>query len=180
MKQQGLKICEIIPSEGLCIPDTYMSITRQVAAALSEINPDKKSLYELRLKEIQKRLDILSSNVSEKINSSHLAGCSVLTSRHQKEFVKWLGLDPVSTFPGRDTATPSQINRNLQEAQQYKVKFVIANKQEGTDMPKAIAERLKVRLVVFSNFPSGDQQNITCQYDNLITENINNLIESLE
>jgi len=43
IKDRGLKVCNIKPLPGLCIPDTYLAIAEQVAAALSEEKPAKKS-----------------------------------------------------------------------------------------------------------------------------------------
>lgn len=181
IKERGLKVSKIAPPSGLCIPDTYLAIARQVAGTLSQQNPQQTSHYEFRLKEIKKRLEKLSQEAFKNVKQSGLQNTNVLTSQHQKEFVKWLGLNPVSTFTGRETATPAQINLNLQEAEKSQIKLIIANQQEGTEMAQALATHLKVKLVVFSNFPYSDQQNVTTAgYDDLVHNNINRLIEAMK
>lgn len=181
IKERGLKVCTVTPSPGMCIPETYLSIVKQVAAALSEQQPSQKKHYESRLKEIERRLDNLSQDLADSVQESGLQGTKVITSEHQAEFTKWLGLDCVSTFAGRDTITPAQIDNSLQEARENQIKLVIANKQEGTEMAKTLADHLNVKSVVFSNFPSNDEQNTAVAgYDHLVTENINRLIEAME
>ncbi len=181
IKERGLKVCKIVPPPGLCIPDTYLKIVGQVADALSEENPGKKTHYEMRLKEIENRIGNLSQKILERIKGSGLQNTRVLTSQHQEEFAKWLGLNPVSTFAGRDTVTPAQINDNLKEAEQNQAALVIANKQEGTELAQALAERLNVKLVVFSNFPASDERNdMPAGFDVLLQSNVNELYKAME
>jgi len=181
IKDRGLKVCKIMPSPGLCIPDTYFSIVKQVATALSEENPAKKTHYELRLREIEKRLESTSQEIVGRMEQSGLHNTNIIVSQHQTEFVKWLGLNPVSTFAGRDTVTPAQINLNLQKANQNQIELIIANKQEGTELAQALAQYLKVKLVVFSNFPLSSQQNdMLAGFDDLVYGNVNNLLEAME
>lgn len=181
IKERGLKVCTVTLSPGMCIPETYLSIVKQVAAALSEQQPLQKDYYESRLKEIEQRLNILGQDIVNRINKSELDGTKIITSQHQSEFTKWLGLDCVSTFAGRDTITPAQIDHNLQEARQNQIKLVIANKQEGTEIAKTLAEHLNLKYVVFSNFPDNNEQNVAIAgYDHLVTENVNRLIEAMQ
>jgi ABC-type Zn uptake system ZnuABC Zn-binding protein ZnuA len=182
IKERGLKVCKVVPSPGMCIPDTYLLIVKQIAATLSEEYPSQKTRYELRLKEIENRLENLSQDISEQMKKLGLQNTKVIASQHQAEFAKWLGLNPVSTFAGRDTITPAQINRNLQEADLSRIKFIIANKQEGTELARTMAEHLKVKLVVFSNFPASRSSDIESggDFDFLLLENLNNLLEVLE
>lgn len=181
IKDQGLEVCKIKPSPGLCIPETYLAITKQIAEALSKKYPEKQKYYLVRLTEIEKRLENLTKKIDEKMKKSELENINVVASQHQTEFAKWLGLNPVSTFAGRDMVTPAKINRNLKEANQNQIGFIIANKQEGTKLAHSLAEHLKVKLVVFSNFPLSNQQNdMPAGFDGLVCENVNNLLEAME
>ncbi len=174
IKDKGLKMHSIAPPPGLCIPDTYLSIVKQVVHILSEENPSRQAYYESRLIEIENRMNILSREILQQMEQSKLKNSNVIVSRHQVEFAQWLGLNPVSVFSGRDTMTPTQINCNLHEAGQNIVHFVIANKQEGTEFAQAFAEHLKTKLVVFSNFSDSND------FDSLLNENMDNLIGVLK
>jgi zinc transport system substrate-binding protein len=180
IKDKGLKVCCITPPLGMCIPDTYLAIVEQVAAFLSEEKPSHRASYTARVAEIENRMKELSREIHERIGQSKLKDSKVAVSRHQVEFVQWLGLNPVSVFSGQDIMTPTQINQNLSDAGRTQIDFVIANKQEGTEFAKAFAEHLKTHFVIFSNFP--DEANFCAQlpaFDSLLRDNVNNLIEAL-
>lgn len=179
IKDKGLKTCCIVPPPGLCIPGTYVSIIKQVAVALSEETPSQRAYYESRVVEIENRMKNLSRELLEQIKKSKFKNSNIIVSRHQVEFVQWLGLNPVSVFSGSDTMTPTQINHNLHEAGQNKVDFVIANEQEGIEFAQSFAEHLKTRLVVFSNFPDGQTLNTQLSgFDALLYYNVSNLTEA--
>lgn len=178
IKDKGLIVSSITAAQGMCLPDTYMDVVRQVADALSQIYPDKKAEYDLRLESIAQRLDSLKTQSQSRVKDAGLTNVTVVTSAHQEIFAKWLGLNPISTFAGRDTATPAQINENIAAAKLTPVKFVIANQQAGTQMAAALAEHLGVYLVVFSNFPTDN--NLTAPipaFDRLVHSNIDSLLE---
>ncbi len=179
--QQGLKIHEIKCPEGLCVPETYLAITQSVADALADDDPAKREEYEKQLELIAKRLDKLESEIHTKIRQWGFKGATVISSVHQAVFVGWLGLDVAATFEGNDTETPTGINRCLQQAKDRDIKFVIANKQEGSDLAKALAERLGAKMVVFSNFPADeDGGDEGMSFDSLLLENVTGLSDSGE
>ena len=178
IKDKGLKMCCIAPPQGLCIPDTYLAIVKQVVVTLSTEKPSQQTYYEQRLVEIENRMKNLSRELLQQIEQSKLKNSNVIVSQHQAEFVKWLGLNPVSVFSGRDTMTPAQINHNLREADLSKVNFIIANKQEGTEFAEAFTEHLKTSLIVFSNFPDEKKHHTQLPgFDTLLHDNVKNLIE---
>lgn len=181
IKDQGLGVCKIKPLPGLCIPDTYLAIAEQIAQILSQKYPEEEKRYISRLTEIKKRLENLAQEIDAKMKKTEVRNMNVAVSQHQVEFAKWLGLNPVSTFAGRDTLTPAKINRNLREANLNQIRFLIANKQEGVELAQALATHLKVKLVVFSNFPLSNRQNgMPSGFDGLVCENVNNLLGGME
>jgi len=179
IKDKGLKTYCIVPPPGLCIPDTYLSIVKQVVVTLSKEKPSQQAYYESRVAEIENRMKSLGCELLGQVEQSKLKNSNVIVSQHQEEFTKWLGLNPVSVFSGRDTMTPNQINHNLQEANKNKINYIIANKQEGTEFAEALADHLKTKLVVFSNFPEGKSSpTLQFGFDALLRDNINNLLEA--
>jgi hypothetical protein len=54
--------------------------------------------------------------------------------------------------------------------------MVIANLQEGTELPDRIARQLNSRLVIFSNFPD-TQSHPGGAFEHLLRSNVNNLIQ---
>ncbi len=154
LKDRGLKTHLIAGPTGLCVPDSYLAACREVAAILASEYPQDADALALRLDEIEQRLGTLSGALRKTVADSGSASAGVLTSHHQREFAEWLGLKTVATFVGSDAETVGHIDHCLKQAAGQDVRFVIANRQEGTALAQALAERLKARAVVFSNFPA--------------------------
>jgi zinc transport system substrate-binding protein len=175
LEERGLKIYSIKAPEGLCLTKTYLAVVRNIADVLSKDNPAERMEYDKRFEFIEERLNTLADDINSKIEKAGLANIEVLVSGHQAEFAKWLGLNVVATFAGSDIEIPSGINSALMEAKDKNIKFVIANQQEGTALAKAMANRLNSKMVVFSNFPTG--QSDMPAFDSLLIENISGLFE---
>ena len=153
LKENGLQTRRIQTPPGLCVPETYLIACEQVAEALAERYPDRTAQFAQRLDAIETRLTALSETLKTQVREAQAAPAKVLTSNHQAAFSKWLGLETVATFVGSDTETVSNIDHCLRQAAGRDVRFVIANRQEGTALAEALARRLQARAVVFSNFP---------------------------
>ena len=181
LKERGLKIQTVKCPEGLCLAETYLTIARSVCDFLSQGNPAGKAEYNKQLEQIKNRLDDFTAGIQLKMKQSGLTGVEVVTSAHQEKFADWLGLDVVATFAGSDIETPGSINRCLQQAKDKDVRFIIANKQEGTVLATALANRLNADMVVFSNFPAGQSDTTgMSDFDGLLLENISNLLNAGE
>jgi len=178
IKERGLKTASVNAPQGFCLPKTYLEVCKDVCNILSAEYPDKEAQLQRRLKLIEERLKNISDEVSMKIKQAGVESDGVLSSEHQAEFARWLGLDVVATFVGSDTETVSNISRCLEKARENEVRFVIANKQEGTGIADALAERLGAETVVFSNFP--EVNNGPDSFDQLLLKNVRTLLEAAE
>lgn len=180
IREKGLKTGFVRAMPGLSLPETYLLACRDVCSILEAQYPDRKIVYNERLKQIEKRLELLGTELLTAIERSGLKKAVVLASKHQSEFAGWLGLDVVATFIGSDTETAGNINRCLQKAKgTTAVRFIIANKQEGTGLANAMANHLGAKVVVFSNFPDINNGNGGCEgFDMLLRKNIQALLEA--
>ncbi len=147
---------QIVPIEGragLCIPQTYLDTCRDMLSHLSAAFPESRASFAEAFKTLEASLRTLSAEMHARMEQAGLKGQAVLVSRHQSEFARWLGLEVAAEFQGADTMTPSQIARCLEAGRQKQAGLVIANLQEGTELPRRLADQLNARLVIFSNFP---------------------------
>ena len=174
LKDKGLKTFLIKSQPGMCIPQVYLDTCDQVCRVLSEEFPEKKTLFEQRLNIIKERMENLSADLHGKIKDSELASVKVIASGHQSEFADWLGLETIATFSGSDSETALNINDCLNKAKQHDVKFIIANRQEGTYLADSLADRLNVKTVVFSNFPDSAIDG----FDDLLHQNVDAIIKA--
>ena len=153
VKERGLKTALVEKPGGLCVPETYLAICREVSDILSSEYPERQALFQQRLEVIGNNLTQLRQEFSEKMQQAGISSAKVLTSNHQADFANWLGFETIATFVGSDIETVAGIDHCIRKAEGQDVRFVIANKQEGTALAKALAERLGARAVVFRNFP---------------------------
>lgn len=176
MRQGGLDIQAVQAAAGLCVPDTYLAICRQVGTILSRVYPQEAAQFDARLAAIEERMVKLAAELQGTVMEAGIAGSAALTSNHQAEFARWLGLDPLATFVGSDTETVANIDHCLKQAAGRDVRFVIANRQEGVALAQALAERCKAKAVVFGNFPQVCEQGDG--FDRLLRENLRILCEA--
>ena len=176
VKERGLKTALVEEPGGLCVPETYLAICRKVSEILSTEFPERKAQYEQRLQAIESDMKQLHRELFEKMQQAGISEAKVLVSNHQADFASWLGLETVATFVGSDIETVAGIDRCIKKAEGQEIRFIIANKQEGTALAKALAERLKAKAVVFSNFPELRGQ--AGGFDTLLRANVEALIQA--
>jgi ABC-type Zn uptake system ZnuABC Zn-binding protein ZnuA len=169
---------EIIPIQGrpgLCIPQTYLDTCRDMLSYLAAEFPESEAVFAEYLKTLEALLSEIAADIHTQIEEADLKGQAVLVSKHQSEFARWLGLEVTAVFEGTDSMTPSQIAQCLEAGRRHKAGIVIANLQEGTELPRRLAEQLNARLVVFSNFPD-PQTEQESPFVQMLRANVENLI----
>jgi ABC-type Zn uptake system ZnuABC Zn-binding protein ZnuA len=176
MKERGLKTALVKEAGGLCVPETYIAVCREISDILSSEYPEKNIRYQQKLAIIEKDMKHLQDELLEKVAQGGVSSAKVLASNHQADFVKWLGLETIETFVGSDIETVAGIDDCIKKAKGQDVRFVIANKQEGTALAKALAERLGAKAVVFSNFPEFSDD--ASGFSALLRANVNALLEA--
>jgi zinc transport system substrate-binding protein len=178
LQKNGLETVLIKMPAGLCVPETYLAACQQVSKVLSRKYPAKAGQYQQKMESIGQRLDELGQELLTNVKRSDAESAKILVSDHQASFVQWLGLETVATFVGSDIETVSNINHCLQKSADTDVQFIIANKQEGSSLARALAERLQARVIVFSNFPENDIG--AHGFDQLIRRNVEALLGAAE
>jgi zinc transport system substrate-binding protein len=174
--EAGVRIVEVRVTGGLCEPESYLAACKQVADAFVEAGLMPKALADHKLGWIGKRLDEHGRAARQAIAQVGLGDQPVLASVHQQAFCKWLGLRPVATFSGADSAGVGQVDDAVKLGEQADVKLVIANLPEGRRVADALAQRLGAKVVVFGNFPAmNDGQS---SFDDLLEANVNALLEA--
>lgn len=177
MRQGGLDIQPVDAPTGLCVPDSYLVVCRKVCQILSRTYPQQAAQFDARLAAIQERLAKLADELRQAVTGAGVASAGVLTSHHQAEFSRWLGLDPIASFVGSDAETVASIDHCLKMTAGREVRFVIANQQEGTALAQALAERLQARAVVFGSFPQKCEGQTG--FDHLLRDNVDRLCEAV-
>ncbi len=176
VKERGMKTAIVEKPGGLCLPETYLAICRDVSEILTPEYPEKQAQFRQRLLAIENDLTQLRKELLDKMGRAGVSSAEVLTSHHQAGFANWLDLETVATFVGSDVETVAGIDHCIKKAEGRDVRFVIANKQEGTALAEALAERLGAEAVVFSNFP--DLRGRSSGFEALLRTNVDALLQA--
>lgn len=172
---EGLQIAEIKVPGGLCEPDSYLAVTREIADAMVAAELLGRTAADNRLAAIEKRMDALKHRCQQR--AQPIRGATVLASVHQKAFCEWLGLNVVATFSAADTAGVGQLDHAVRAAEAANVLAIIANQPEGRRTADALADRLGVPVVMFGNFPAMTDQQST--FDELVEANVEALMKAI-
>jgi zinc transport system substrate-binding protein len=167
----------VTPAGGLGLPQTYLDACRQTGASLVEAGLLAPADLDASLQRIERRLDQLSQTVRAQIADVGWAGRPVVTSHRQEDLCAWLGLEVVARFGAADATRPSAIDQVIALGERSKAQLVIANEPEGTRLAQALADRLRVGLIVWANFPSTGTKE--AGFDAMLRANTAQLIAAL-
>jgi zinc transport system substrate-binding protein len=173
----GPTIAIVTPAGGLGVPATYLDACRQTGTALVAAGLLDADELEARLRQVRDRLEQLSEGVRAQVVAAGLPGRPVVISHRQEAFASWLGLDVIARFSAADTARPSEIEQVIQSGRQHEAPLVIANEPEGTRLAQALAERLRVGMIVWANFPPADSS--AAAFDTMLLANIRRLVAAM-
>ena len=171
----GPRVVAVNVHSGLCVPDSYHAVCGHLAEALVADQRLSRAAADARLAAVAERLHALNAWTREQIERASLSGAAILSSGHQAEFCRYLGLNVVATFSAADTAQPSQIDGAVKAGEQAGVKLIVANLPEGRQLADALGDRLRVPVVVFGNFPEKLQPQA---FEQLVRRNVTTLIEA--
>ncbi|MBN1808936.1 MAG: zinc ABC transporter substrate-binding protein [Planctomycetes bacterium] len=162
-----IRVLTVDTPGSLCIPANYLHLVRQMASVLAGEFPDRADTFRSQAVLLEARMSALSDELQAR--SAPFAGRSVIASFHQKQFCEWLGLDVIGVLARSEEVTP----RELEALMALDADAVVANLQEGLQAATALAERMRLPLVVFSNFPGVEDYGTS--YDDLLRADLDRL-----
>jgi len=158
------------------IPDGYVDLCAQVSRVLSGIFPQEASRFESNLEKV--KATVLERGAAERARLAPLLPVRVVASSLQKDFCEWLGLEVVAEIDAAREMSLKNLGRAIQEARNKDAELVVANLQRGDREAKAVADRLKLPVVMLSNFPGGEDAKST--YLDLLADNVARLLGAVE
>jgi zinc transport system substrate-binding protein len=160
---------------GLCVPDSYVAACRQIADHFVSGGALTQRQAGERLALLDGRMAALRKETARQIDVARLRDARVLSSGHQTDFCRWLGLRVVGTIASADAAGISDIEKSIKAGESAKVRLIVANEPEGRQSADALADRLGARVVVFGNFPSPNREKA---FDELVCRNVTALLDA--
>ncbi len=172
-KELETKIRAVNVSSSWLIPGVQKKASKTIANLMMEgADPTFSSAIRKRLVKRFDKIDALHDELRKLCGS--LKGKSVIAAAMQADFCRWCGLNVVGTFGSADTIDPRTLVNLVNVGRKENVCGVVENLQSGQDAGRAIAEELRVKRIVLSNFPQTNEN--TPDYFTLARENTKKLV----
>ena len=169
---------EVLNIEGnWMVPSVQIAAAEKIGGIMGSVDAKNKTAYD---QNIAAYIDYVGNNETElraQLAQTDLSQVNVLCAEQQAGFVKWTGLNLVSTFGRPETLTPQIIQDLVDKGNESNVVLVIDNMQSGPDAGKSIAEELGCNRVILSNFPGGFDGIDT--WDGTIAKNIELILTNI-
>jgi ABC-type Zn uptake system ZnuABC Zn-binding protein ZnuA len=156
----------------LLVPDHYLRLVRGTSDMLAGPFPEHKDRMAGAVSAVENRMKVLESWVRREAAERPWAGASVIASRHQEEFCRWLGLNVTHAISRPEDLMPKE----WEGVQSVPADLVVANLQEGTQAAEAIGRRRNLPVAVFSNFPGAPGYGAS--FEDLLHANMRRLDEA--
>jgi len=169
------RIVAVTVPGGMCEPASYVAACRQTADALVAEGLVPRDVADQRIADVAARMEELAGWARQQLEAAGLAGTPVLTSRHQAAFCGLLGLKVAATFPVADTALLSEVDAAAKQGREAGIRLIVANRPEGRQAADALADQFQARVVVFDNFPTGQEPDA---FERLVRGNVAALVEA--
>lgn len=171
-------VAEVLNVEGnWMVPSVQKAAADRIGQVMSQVDSHNKDAYERNLIKYKAYIDNKEAEISAELAGMNFSGVNVLCADQQAGFIKWLGLNVVSTFGRPESLTPQIVQNLIDQGKNSGVVLVIDNLQSGPDAGKAIADELDCKRVVLSNFPGGFDGVDT--WDGTIQKNIDIILTAL-
>ncbi len=151
----------------LLIPARYQALVEQMGTMLAQAFPEHAAEFVARRNVATARLTRLEKTLQERMQP--LRGAPVVASIMQRDLCQWLGLSVVGEIKRPEDITPKDMAALLQ----LRPRAVVGNLQSDGAAASALAWRMDVPCVVWSNFPGADGYGET--YEQLMLANLNRL-----
>jgi len=145
-------VAAIVFGGALSRPGNYAQFCAVLAENLEKRVPALGPALAPRLAAIRARADALEAELRRATQG--LAARPVVAAHFQADFLRWLGLDVVATFPPSDDPTPGALRAALAAGRARGATLVVGNAQNGQRTTDLLARTLGVPAVTLSNFPA--------------------------
>lgn len=153
------------------VPSNYARFCAALASELTKRVPTLAGVVPPRLAAVRARAENMETELRR--TAAPLKGLRVVAALYQVDFLRWLGLDVVATFPPADDPAPAALQAALAAGRRRGAVLVVGNEQNGQRTTALLAAELGVPAVTLSNFPA---QAAAGAYWELVATNLKGLL----
>ncbi len=156
----------------LMVPDNHKQAAEHVTSLLCSLDQQHRIVYTKNYVSYTAAIDSIVKDITDR--SKNIKGIKIVCSELQAEFLRWLGLDIVLTYPRAEELTPGMMAEAIKQAKRKQVRLVVDNLQSGSDVGLAIAEEANVEHITLTNFPLGNS------YPEALAQNFSSVVQVLQ
>lgn len=168
----GLVFRELKTEGNLMIPYINLKAAQELFELLSVWDQKNKDYYEKNFLDYSFKVNFVSNEITKKSINKH--NKKIVCNSKIAPFLDWLGFDIIATYGKDSNNTSSEMFFLTKKIKKEKVKYIIDNLQDGTDIGRALSNNLKIKHIVISNFALGKS------YINTLKNNIEKIDKALE
>ncbi len=165
------------PQSNWMTPSVQQEAAEKITTALCQVDTKNSAAYQQLAAEYKDRIAVKEAHLKDRLAEVNLSDVNVICSGMQAAFVRWAGLDIVTTYGRPDSFTPQVVRELVDKGREAKVTLIIDNLQSGRDAGAGIAEELGCQRIILSNFPGGFDNTET--WEKAIDRNIELILEAV-
>ncbi len=164
---EDLNIVTVKTPGSFLIPANYLKLLRQLRTGVADHFPGSRPMLKENFQRQRQHLQKLDKELQQRTAS--WKGTPVIAAKHQKQFVRYLGFEPVGILPRPSDTTA----KSLKALMDKDPALIIGNRQSNADAARNLAARMDVPVAIVSNFPGvGDE---TLDYTTLLQQNLKSI-----
>ena len=168
----GIVYRELKTRGNLMIPYINLRAAQELLDLLSIWDSDNKSFYEQNFLNYSFKVNFLAEEIAK--NGYNKYNKKIVCNSQISTFMEWLGFDVVMTYGKSSNLSSSEMLLLTKKIKKEKVKYAVDNLQAGTDVGRTLADDLKIKHIIVSNFVLGRS------YINTLKNNIEKINKALE
>lgn len=158
------------------IPDVHVTAVREMETILSSGFPDLSGYFSANAEKYIQQITEAKTRLLASLEE--IRGRKVIASSMNADFIKWTGLEILSTFGRDEDISLKEYSRVAAVGAAKNAELVIDNLQSSGKTGRTLATELEIPFQMLSNFP--EQSDSSYSYLNTLDENCAKLLKGLE
>ena len=162
-----------IKTEGnFMIPYINLRAAKEITDLFCIWDRDNKDFYEKNFFDYSFKLGYIAEEIAK--NNIDINHTKIACNTQIASFMEWLGFDVVVKYSNSANISSGDMAFLVKKIKKEKVKYIVDNLQAGTDIGRTLAQDLKLKHIVISNFPLANS------YINTLKNNIEKINKAIK
>ncbi|MFC2058853.1 metal ABC transporter substrate-binding protein [Chloroflexota bacterium] len=172
-----LIVVQIVVEGNWMTPTVQQKATDEINIALSQLDAQNSAAYQESAVEYKNMVTAKETEIEARLAQADLSGINVMCAEMLVGFVRWTGLNFITSYGRPDSLTPQVVKELVDKGRLENVTLIIDNMQSGQDAAAGVAEELGCKRIILTNFPGGLDNTET--WEKAIDRNIDLILEAI-